>query len=103
MGRKDERAFVEFTRINRTQPVMPQRGFEQRAKTLDAVDAGYGDERHRECRTVHDGDGKRGWGRSRRGGEMLALRLRVGQEDERVRLPLAPARSLASGAASFVR
>ena len=94
---------MDLPRVDRTQPVVPQRGFEQRTKASNAVDAGHGDKRHRECRTVHDGDRKRGWGRSRRGGEMLAWRLRVGQEDETVRLPLAPARSLASGAASFVR
>src|SRR5262249_23502643 len=52
-----------FAHVDCTQPVAPQRGLEQHAKSFDADDAGGGDESRSEFGIGHESDGGR-WGRA---------------------------------------
>ena len=71
---------VEFVRVNRPQPEAPQGGLQERAKSFDAVDAGFSDEGHCECGTVQ----VEMLGRLAARGKACG-RPKVGLQDERVR------------------
>jgi hypothetical protein len=91
-------AAANLTGVDRAQPKAPAGELEQRAKGFDGVDViARGDERHGECRTGHDG----AVGKMVARGKTCVATEGGAKTNACVRLPLAPARSLASGAASF--
>ena len=80
---------MELTRVDRPQPVMPERGFEQQTKAFDGVDAGVGDERHGECTRRCT---MARWGKGR-AGENACVATGGGAKTNAVRLQLLGPRS----------